>query len=125
MKSLTGLGKYIFAIPFLLFGFGHMTNAGGMAGMVPSYIPGGSFWIYLTGLGMLGFAISVFIGKFDKLAALLCALMILVFILTIHISMVQSDKSGMAFVGLMKDIALIGGALMYADRFARDNSVVG
>ena len=54
-----------------------------MAGMVP--IPGGAIWVYLTGLAMLAFIVSVFVGKFDKLAGTLLGIMILIFALGLHL----------------------------------------
>jgi uncharacterized membrane protein len=127
LNSLTKLGKWLFIIPFVVFGFFHLTGADKMAGMVPAYFPGGAIWVYLTGLGQLAFAASVVLGKYDKLAAGLCALMLLVFVLTIHLPgvMAGGDMAQMAMSGLLKDIGLAGGALMYASAFAKDSSVIG
>ena len=48
--NISKIGKYLFAIPMVIFGLFHFLNASAMAGMVP--IPGGEFWIYLTGLSL-------------------------------------------------------------------------
>ncbi len=124
LNSLTGLGKWLFVVPFVAFGFMHFAGADQMAGMVPAYFVGGVIWVYLAGLAQLAFAASVVLGKYDKLAALLCALMLLVFVLTIHLPGVLGGNQ-MSMGGLLKDIGLAGGALMYASAFAKDNSVVG
>ena len=124
LNSLTGLGKWLFIVPFVVFGFFHLTGADKMSGMVPSYLPGGSIWVYLTGLGQLAFAASVVLGKYDKLAALLCAGMLAVFILTIHLPAVLGGNE-MSMMSLLKDIGLTGGALMYAAAFSKDTSVAG
>lgn len=51
MELLTSkISRYLYAIPFILFGVFHFLGAGDMAGMVP--IPGGVFWVYLTGLAI-------------------------------------------------------------------------
>ena len=49
MKILTTtIARIIFAIPFLIFGLNHFMKADMMAGMVPSFLPGGvSGCIYL------------------------------------------------------------------------------
>ena len=83
INTLTGLGKWLLMIPFAAFGIMHLLGADKMAGMVP--IPGGSLWVYLTGLGMIAFAASIVLGKYDKLGAVLTALMLVVFILTLHL----------------------------------------
>ncbi len=122
MKSITGLGKYLFAVPMLIFGVFHFMGANDMAGMVP--LPGGVFWVYLTGAALIAAAISIFIGKLDKLAAVLLALMLLIFVFTIHLGGAMSgDQSAVA--GFLKDLALAGGALMYAHSMAKDNAVIG
>ena len=118
-NSITGLGKYLFAIPFLVFGIGHFMGGDKMAGMVP--IPGGVLWVYFTGIAMLAFGVSILIGKYDKLGAILIALMLLIFIVFLHLPHFNMDNMS----GLFKDLGLMGACLMYADRFAQDKSVVG
>lgn len=124
LNSVTGLGKWLFIVPFVVFGFMHLAGADQMAGMVPAYFGGGVIWVYLTGISQLAFGASVILGKYDKMAAMLCALMLLVFVLTIHLPGVLGGNQ-MSMGGLLKDIGLAGGALMYASSFSKDNSVVG
>ena len=97
-----------------------------MAGMIPAYLSGGTLWVYLTGFAQLAFAASVIIGKYDKLAAVLCAVMLLIFILTLHMpGLTNLQMSKLAMNNLLKDLGLVGGAMMYASRFAKDSSIVG
>ncbi len=112
-EMLVKAGKYLFAIPFLVFGIFHFMNAQGMAGMVPGFIPGGVFWVYLTGIALIAAAISIFIDKKVKLATQLLALMLIIFVLTIHLPATINDMMSGA-PSLLKDIALAGGALMLA-----------
>ena len=121
MNSITSLGKYLFAIPMLVFGVFHFISANEMAGMAPF---GGSIIIYLTGACLILFAVSVLIGKYDKLAAVLLALLMILFITLIHMKGAMSSDQ-MATVSLLKDMALAGGALMYAHSCAKDNSIIG
>ena len=126
VNNILNLGKWVFAIPFAVFGILHIMNANQMAGMVPAYFSGGALWVYLTGFAQLAFAASVVIGKYDKLAAVLCALMLLIFILTLHLpSLSNMEMSKLAMTNMLKDLGLIGGAMMYASRFANDKSVIG
>ena len=122
LNNVTNLGKWLFIVPFTAFGVMHLMGADKMARMVP--IPGGSLWIYLTGLSMIAFAISVILGKMDKLAAILLALLLVLYVVLLHLpGTMKGDQ--MAMGGLLKDIGLAGGALMYARAFAQDNSVAG
>jgi len=122
MQAITGLGKWLFAIPLLAFGTFHFMNAEQMAGMVP--FPPQTIWVYVTGIALIAAAVSMFIGKYDKLAAILLALMLILFVILIHIpGAADGDPSATTMV--LKDTAMAGGALMYAHGLARDNSIIG
>jgi putative oxidoreductase len=126
LNNVLNLGKWFFILPFGVFGVLHVMNAGVMANMVPTYFSGGSLWVYLTGFAQIAFAVSALVGKYDKLAAVLCALMLFIFILTLHLPGLSNlQMSEMAMRNMLKDLGLIGGAMMYATQFAKDNSVVG
>lgn len=121
LNSFTSIGKWLFLVPFAAFGVMHFMKADAMSGMVP--IPGGVIWIYLTGAALLAFVVSVIIGKMDKLAGILLAIMLLVFVGLIHLpGAMKGDQASM--MSLLKDVGLAGGALMYARGFAQDNSGV-
>ncbi len=125
MNAILGLGRYFYALPMALFGLFHFMNARDMAEMVP--LPGGIFWIYLTGAGLLAAAIAILIGKLDKLATVLLGLMLLIFALSIHLpGVVDSGGENAAAMGhFLKDVALAGAAWMYAGNMARDRGVIG
>jgi putative oxidoreductase len=93
----------------------HFVYGQKMADMVPKYIPGGVFWIYLTGLAMIAAGVSLLAQKFERLAGILLAVMLLIFIFTIHLPMLgNASTQQMATMGLLKDLALAGGALAFA-----------
>ena len=120
MNAITGIGKYLFAIPMAIFGLFHLMGAKDMAAMVP--IPGGVIWVYITGLALIAAAVSILIGKMDKLAATLLGIQLLIFALSIHLPAVASSggEDQMAMGNLLKDLALAGGAFMYAGYVAKD-----
>lgn len=120
MNILTGvIARIFFAVPFLGFGIGHLMNANMMAGMVP--IPGGAIWIYVTGAAMLLAGIAA-ITKFQgRTAMLLLALLLFIYIVTIHIpAMMKPESQMMGMMGLYKDTGLMGGALLLAGIFDRE-----
>jgi len=117
MNSILGLGKYLFAIPFAVFGVFHFMNADAMSGMAF----GSPILVYISGAGLVAASVSMLIGKFDKLAAVLLAVLLLIFVFAIHL---KSASAG-DYSGLLKDVALAGAALMYAGTSAKDSSVIG
>ena len=103
MNTVTGLGKYLFAIPFGIFGILHFMSAGDMAAMAP----GGAIMVYVTGAALLAASVSICIGKMDKLASVLLALMLLIFAFVVHAPAMSENPMEMGNV--MKNIALAGG----------------
>ena len=120
MDGIIKLGKYLFALPLIGFGAGHLMNAEAMAGMAPF---GGVIVIYITGLALVAAAVSIIIGKMDKLACvLLCVFLLSTALLIWMPGMMDGDQASMT--NFMKDLAMAGGALGYA-QLAKDNSVIG
>ena len=119
------VSKYLYAVPFLIFGLFHFMNASQMAGMVP--IPGGVFWVYLTGLAHLAAAISIIIEKKTRLAGLLLGLMLIIFALSVHLPEVigSGGENANAMSNFLKDTALAGGAWIIASKYGDEDSGSG
>ena len=99
MNALLNFGKYLYAIPFIVFGFFHFMGAEQMAGMVP--IAGGAIWVYVTGVCLIAAGVAMLIGKMDKLAALLLGVLLIVFALSIHSKAAMDGNASQ----LLKDLA--------------------
>lgn len=119
MNAIIGLGKYLFALPFAVFGIFHFMGANDMAGMAP----GGAPMVYFTGLCMLLAAVSIIMGKYDKLASVLLAVLMLIFAFGVHAPNITPEN--MEMMKVLSNIALAGGALMYASSMAKDDSIIG
>lgn len=117
-KILNFLGRTIYSVPFLGFGANHLMNADKMKGMVPAMFPGGVFWIYFTGAAMVLAALAIITGKQGRNACFGLALMLLVFIATVHLPALANPQTQMmGMMGLLKDTGLLGGALVLAGTF--------
>ncbi len=118
MNALTGtIARLLFTLPMLIFGLNHFMMGSQMAGMVP--IPGGVFWVYLTGVAFIAAAIAFLTGKLAYTAGLLLALMLLIFALSIHLPNLLGGNM-QSMTSLLKDLALSGGALLLAGRFKEE-----
>ena len=119
-STIFRVGRILYALVVAFFGINQFLNGTGMQKMVPSFIPGGLFWIYFTGAALLLAAISFLIDKQTRLAGLLLAVFLLVIVLTIHLPAVihAPDESAVRFplTNLVKDTGLAAGALMVAGR---------
>ncbi len=115
MKKMTTIGRILFAIPFAIFGINHFLMTDYYVGMLTSFIPLGAYTIILTGIMLIAASISIISGKFVKLSTLLLAILLFLFIVTIHVPHLFSDTDKTAtIIALLKDISLMGGSLMIA-----------
>jgi len=84
-----------------------------MVGIVPGWLPGGVFWVYVTGLVLVAACISLIINKYTVYAALGLAVLMFIFVLTVHLpSLLGGDQ--MALTMLLKDFGLGSAALLVA-----------
>jgi putative oxidoreductase len=117
-STIFRIGRILYALVVAFFGINHFMNGTGMQNTVPSFIPGGVFWVYFTGAALLLAAISFLIDKQTRLAGLLMAAFLLIIVLTIHLPAVlhAPDISSVRFplTNLVKDTGLAAGALMVA-----------
>jgi uncharacterized membrane protein YphA (DoxX/SURF4 family) len=97
-----------------IFGILHFMAADGMSGMVP--LPGGVIWVYITGLSLIAAASSIIIQKKARLASTLLAILLLIFVFAIHLpgALKGGDSGQMSMMSLLKDLAIAGGALIFA-----------
>ncbi len=120
MNAVLNIGKYLFAIPFLVFGAFHFMNTSALAGAAF----GSDILVYVTGAALIAATISMVIGKLDKLAAVLLALFLILTALLVHLNgAIEGDPN--ATGSFLKDIMLAGAALMYAQHVAKDKAVIG
>lgn len=104
------IGRVVFGLMFVVFGLNHFMNTQQMTGAVPEWMPGGIFWVYLSGVAMLIAGISIIINKKAALAALLLAILIFSFVLFIHLpKLLGGDMSAMTSV--LKDTVIASAAL--------------
>lgn len=123
MEKVMKMGKWFFVSVFAVFGFLHFGPLEFSLPYIPSYLPFPAFWVYFSGACLIAFSVSAWIGKLDKLAALLLALMMLLFVLLIHIpGAIAGDF--IQTIGIFRDTAMMGAALMYADKYAKDGRFV-
>lgn len=103
------VGRILYGLPLLVFGLLHFMGAQMMAGMVPSFIPGGILWVYLTGVALILAAVAMIANRLSTLASLLLGILLLSFALTVHLPMLMGGDQN-AMPNLLKDTALAGAA---------------
>lgn len=124
MKRMTSIGRILFAIPFAIFGINHFLMTDYYVGMLTSFIPLGAYTIILTGLILIAASISIIFKKLVKISTILLAILLFIFIVTIHIPHLLSDPDKTtSLIALLKDISLMGGSLMIAGIYSEEEPV--
>jgi putative oxidoreductase len=121
MKKIRTLGRILFAIPFAIFGINHFLMTDYYVGMLTSFIPLGAYTIILTGILLITASISIITKKFVKISTVSLAILLFIFIVTIHIPhlFTEADRT-VTLIALLKDISLMGGSLMIAGFYSED-----
>lgn len=114
MKSFipSRVAEVIFALIFVTFGVNHFLKADMMSGM-PAFMPGGGkMWVYIAGTAMILAAIAILTGVMKTLACYLLALMLLIFVFTLHIKPAMEGN----LTNLLKDTAIAMCAILIGNR---------
>ena len=114
--STLKIGRILYGLTFIIFGLNHFINASMLSDYVP--IPGGVFWVYLTGLAMLAAAVAILTGKQARLACQLLGILLFIFVLTIHLPTMINQGVMAGLTNFLKDTALGGAAWVIAETYA-------
>jgi uncharacterized membrane protein YphA (DoxX/SURF4 family) len=125
MRSMTTIGRILFALPFAIFGINHFLMTDYYVGMLTSFVPRGAYSIILVGIMLIAASVSIISKKYVRLSTILLACLLLIFILTIHIPHLihDSDKTT-TIIALLKDISLMGGSLMIAGIYSNNEKKI-
>ena len=109
---------YLLSIVLFVFGVFHFLHPHDLLVFVPSFMPGGIIWVYFVGAAFILVALSFLTNKMVKVAGYLLAVLLIVFILSIHLPnyMHAGDKEmrQVALINILKDAAIVGFALHIA-----------
>jgi hypothetical protein len=84
-RPLGILGRFLFAIPLIVFGTQHFLYAGFVATLVPAWIPAHLFWAYFVGVAFYAAAISIATTIQGRLGAGLLGVMFFLWVLIVHL----------------------------------------
>lgn len=121
MKQLSLIGRILFGLPFGILGLNHFIMYNYYLGTTTSFIPIGGYTIIIAGIALIAASVAIISKKFIRPACLMLALLLFIFIVTIHIpGLFDPDKMkvNIALIELFKDTALLGGSLMIAGIFS-------
>jgi putative oxidoreductase len=124
---ISRIAIFLLSFVMIFFGIQHFIHPQNMVTRVPDFLPGGIVWVYIVGAAFILAAISFMTNILVRTAAYLLALMLLIFVFTIHLPQyldtADNDYKMATLVNLLKDTALAAFALYIASN-ARHQKVL-
>ncbi|MFT4154136.1 hypothetical protein [Parafilimonas sp.] len=118
-QSISRFAIILLALVMAVFGIYHFIYPQNLLAYVPAFLPGaGNLWVYIPGAAFILAAIAFVTNKRVKLAAYLLAVLLFVFVLTIHLPNYLNGSSDeyrqLSLINLLKDTAIAAFALHIA-----------
>jgi uncharacterized membrane protein len=116
-RRLMPLGPLFLGGFLILGGIQHFVYVDFVMKLVPSWIPGPRFWVYLTGTALIAGGMGLLLPKTQRLAATMVGIMILLWVVLLHIPRaLASPRDPGETSGVFEALALSGAAFILADR---------
>lgn len=113
MRATTTVGRVLFTLPFAVFGIMHFMHGAEMGALVR--VPGGIFWVYLTGVALIAAAVGILFNILGEWAGFGLAVLLMLFVVAVHVpNLDNAQMRDLAMMSILKDTALAGAALTWA-----------
>ena len=118
-QTISRFAIILLALVMAVFGIYHFVYPQNLVSYVPSFLPDlGNIWVYIPGAAFILAAFAFITNKKVKLAAYLLAVLLFIFVLTIHLpnylNASSDENSQMALINILKDTAIAAFALHIA-----------
>jgi uncharacterized membrane protein YphA (DoxX/SURF4 family) len=126
MDAVMLVGRILFAFMFVASGLNHLTKAEAMAGYAAyKKVPAPKLANLLSGVLMILGGLSVILGVYADLGALVLAVLLIVMALKMHDFWNAQGEAKPEMIGFMKNISMAGGALFLFAVAAMQDSNIG
>jgi hypothetical protein len=116
-------GRYIFAVPLVIFSVLHFKYAFFISNLIPKWIPERFFFANFVGLCFLCAAVAIATGIRARLAGYLLAAMFLLWVAILHAPRVAAaSHNGNEWTSMLIALAMAGSALAAAANFPSSSS---
>ena len=116
--TISRISISLLAIVMMIFGIYHFLKPQNLIGFLPSFLPAGKIWIYIPGAAFILAAVSFITNKKVKLAGYMLAILLLIFVLTIHLPNYlhggNDEDRQLYLINMLKDTAIAAFALHIA-----------
>ena len=114
------LAQALYALALIAFGLSHFVYLNLTAPLVPGWLPAHTFWAYFTGCTYLLAGAAMLTGVWARLAAVLSAWQIGLFLLLVWVPIVAAGNVSAEHWGeTLVNVALLAGAWLVAESYRR------
>ena len=115
LNKVVALASVFVAASLAVFGAEHLAGARILMQGVPVWMPAHLFWAYFVGFALLAAALSLTFKRYVRWSTLLLAIMIFLFVATIHIpNVITHPKERIFWTVMLRDSAFAAGILAFA-----------
>ena len=128
MNSILLIGRILFAFIFVTSGLNHLAKVDAMAGYAKfKKVPVAKFSVLVSGALMALGGLSIILGVYADLGALVIAILLIVMALKMHDFWTQTDEQAKQteMISFFKNISMAGGALIMFAIAATEGSDYG
>jgi uncharacterized membrane protein YphA (DoxX/SURF4 family) len=127
MDAVLLVGRILFAFMFVMSGFNHLAKAEAMAGYAAyKKVPAPKLANLLSGVLMLLGGLSIILGVYADLGALVLAILLVVMAVKMHdFWNAQGEAKQPEMIGFLKNVSMAGGALFLFAIAAMQDSNIG
>jgi uncharacterized membrane protein len=112
------IARVLYGLSLVFFGAAHFIDVKDTVSLIPHWLPSHLFWAYFTGSAFVAAGIAVLIGLCARLASILSALQIGLFLLLVWIPIVAAgSKDPFQWSETILNAALLAGAWVIADSY--------
>jgi hypothetical protein len=114
---LTRTGRWLFALPMIIFGLQHFEYARFIATLIPAWIPGHMFWVYFTAMAFILAALAILAERLGRLASTWLGIMFRLWTVLLHIPRVIALRHGDGWNSAFVALAMCGASFIVARTF--------
>jgi uncharacterized membrane protein len=118
-QTISRITIILLALVMAVFGVYHFIYPQNLVNYVPSFLPAaGNLWVYIPGAAFILAAVAFITNRMVKLAGYLLAILLFIFVLTIHLPNYLHGSSEeyrqLSFINILKDTAIAAFAMHIA-----------
>ena len=111
---IAALAPLSFAIPLAMFGAEHLSSPLALLGVVPMYMPGRMFWVYLVGMALIASSLSIATWRLVRWSGLLVGAMMFLFVAMLHLPGAIASGGRIPWTIVFREVSFGGGAWVLA-----------